>query len=286
MRKPDIEHLGKGPYLGKSPVNKNILKTREQLRSVIALPDIHYPTNIDLSPVYDFIRDMKPDEVILLGDYTNADQLSPKYRTTDAENGIYETIEELEGFIKEVVVGGIQKASPESKLVVLGGNHFEQRADKSIRENKSRERLLDLKQYFPHGVKFLKYNEFYKVGDLYYTHGMYCGELHAKKTLMAVTRNLIYGHVHDHQVFVKKSPVDSDPVMAKSVGCLCNPDPYYLHKTPNSWVNGFHIAFFRNDGRHYDYFIQIQKDGSFFFNNKLYEKHNRPTHRASGGDKR
>jgi hypothetical protein len=40
----------------------------KKTKVVISLFDIHYPFNINLSPVYKFIKEVQPDEIILGGD--------------------------------------------------------------------------------------------------------------------------------------------------------------------------------------------------------------------------
>jgi len=238
---------------------------------VIGLPDIHFPTNIDLQGIYDFLRDNRDRiwKVIFMGDIINADGLSKKYRTVDAETGLLDTVTELKEFKKEIF-DKIVRIVPEAEFIMLGGNHLEERIAKAIMENPKRGVLLNLEEYFPN-VKLLNYNEYYKVGNLYYTHGHYFNDAHAKKHLVTVRRNLVYGHTHDTQEYTAKSPVDSEPTMAKSVGCLCK-DQEYAHKMPTSRVNAFHYMVANKDGTFYEFTIKINRDGTFYFNNKLYGK--------------
>jgi len=243
-----------------------LIKSTNTMKKVITLSDIQYPDNIDLSGVFKFIKDQKPDEIIYIGDIINADGIS-RYWTGDKEEGVYNTVLEIEGFVKDVH-SKIKAAAPKAKIVMTGGNHLEARVRKAINEKLFRERLLDLKKYLP-DVKILEYGLLYNVGKLHWTHGYYFGGNVAKKHLDVVDRNLIFGHTHTVTEWTKKSPIEDKPIFAKSIGCLCDLNPHYAHNMPNQWANAIHISYVFPDGSFQEFTIRIT-DGKFFYDGKWY----------------
>ena len=120
------------------------------------------------------------------------------------------------------------------------------------------------------GINVVPYGKLYNVGGLSYVHGAYYNEACAKKQLIATNRNTVFGHTHTLNEYVKRSMVDDEPMVARTIGCLTDKDPKYRPGEPNSWVNAFHIAFFRRDGKYYEYVIRMLNDGSFHWNGKTY----------------
>jgi len=243
-------------------------KIRGKITKVITLPDIHFPENIDLKPILDFIEDEKPDQIIYLGDIINGDGIS-KFWDGDEEEGVYDTANELEAFTRKIHDRIKAIAPKKCKFVLTGGNHFKQRADRAIERKPVRDRLLDIKQYMP-DLEVYEYNELYNVGDLYYTHGIYHNDMHAKKTVLNTGRNVIMGHTHTIQQYTMQTMADDEPKTAKAIGCLCNVNPHYARHKPNAWAHAFHIAHVLRDGSFFDQTIQI-KHGKFIYNNKMYD---------------
>jgi hypothetical protein len=65
------------------------------------------------------------------------------------------------------------------------------------------------------------------------------------------------------------TPQDQHPIKAKSIGCLCKFDMPYMKQRPSNWVNGFSVAYIRQDGTFNEYTINIVND-HFTFGNKRY----------------
>ena len=231
------------------------------------MSDLHWPDTIDLGGICKFIKDEKPDEIIYIGDIINATGIS-KYTTKTMEDGIYETVGELEGFRDNVHLL-LKACAPNAKFTLIGGNHEEQRIWKAIKENPERRKLLDLKTYLK-DVRIVEYGKFHKVGDLYYTHGNFYGDTAPKKHLQLAMRNVVFGHTHTVSEYTMRSPTDTEPICAKNIGCLCDRNPDYMRNQYNAWVHAFHIAYINTDGSYYDYTIKLNK-GKFLFNGKIYQ---------------
>lgn len=233
---------------------------------VISLFDIHYWEHIDLKPVLKFIKDEKPNEIILWWDQIDLFTIS-KYYKWDIEEWIYKARQEILEFRKLLKL--IKVAAPNAWIVWLDWNH-EYRIHDYIIDKPERKHLLDYEKEYEWLVdKFFRYNEYYKVGKLYYTHWVYHNDSHSKKTVMNVQRNIRYWHLHTEQSYTNTSPVDVEAHVAKAVPCLCACNPDYMKGRPNSRLNGFNIAYFDKDWYFNDYNIIIT-NWRFIFNNKCY----------------
>lgn len=112
-----------------------------------------------------------------------------------------------------------------------------------------------LKDYEPH--KLLKFRErgwtwtphgdYYKVGDLNFTHGgHYTGVNHTRGTALGTGANVMYGHFHDQQV--TKVQRLGGLYGAWSIGCLCKLKKPFLGGKPSNWNHGFAIVHFEKNG--------------------------------------
>jgi predicted phosphodiesterase len=250
---------------------RDIRKTRDRLKKIITLSDLHHPDNIDISGIVDLVEDEQPDEIIYIGDVINATGISEKYSKKDFEQGMYDTMAEFESFMEKIHTP-LRNAAPNAKFTITLGNHDGQRVDKAINGVPERAKLLDYRKLLP-GIRVIPYGQLYSVGELSYTHGAYYGENCAKQMLIATNRNTIFGDTHTVSEYTKKSMVTGDTMFSKTIGCLTDRNPKYRPGTPNSWVNAFHIAYIRKDGKAYEFTIKLQKDGSFVWNGKIYNPH-------------
>jgi predicted MPP superfamily phosphohydrolase len=93
---------------------------KKQFQTIISLYDLHYPYNINLKAVFEFIREKQPDEIILGGDMIDCEGISKFYRGS-SESGLAETVEEIKGFKKILI--HLKSLTPHSKIIYLLGNH-------------------------------------------------------------------------------------------------------------------------------------------------------------------
>lgn len=238
----------------------------EKVKKVISLYDIHYPMNIDLYPVLEFISYEQPDEIVLGWDQLDLFSIS-KYYDWDIEDWVYKAHKEIIWFMD--ILNEIKRAAPKAKIVWLTWNH-DTRVWDYIDKNPERELLLDYeKEYWDLIDEYYAYNEFYKVGKLYYTHGIYHNDAHAKKTLLNTQKNVRYGHLHVFQAYTGSTLVWEEPHSAVSIPCLCELNPWYMKNRPSGRTNGFNIAYIRDDWSFNDYTIIIT-DWHFTYWNKTY----------------
>lgn len=135
------------------------------------------------------------------------------------------------------------------KITYIEGNH-ENWVEQYIDHNPSTEGLLEVKKCLnleARGIKYVKLNHLYKIGKLYFTHGIFATKYHASKHLAAYGASIMYGHTHNAQT-AQMSMQMIKPVMAYGLGCLCSHSPYYLHNRPCNWIDQFAVVEFDEKG--------------------------------------
>jgi len=239
----------------------------------IIIPDLHYPIHDKkyLKTLFALTKDVNPDYLIYLGDCFDAYGISQFARRDgiDMEIGVWQTHKEILGF-KEVIYDPLKAMCKKgTEIYWTGGNHDEQRTREAIEQFPDRKQLLDLQTNFP-DAKICQYNESIKIGKVFFTHGVYTNDAHAKKHTIAFEGNVVYGHTHTAQEYIKSTHGNNGTHGGFSMGCGCNNNPEYMKNRPNSWVQMIGVIYFHDDGNFNLYKIFINK-GKAIFNNKLYK---------------
>lgn len=243
---------------------------KDKLTVVAVLADLHYPYQhkATLSIFKQVCADLTPDYFINLGDAFDAEFIG-RWTNESVESGIYKTIQEIEGYKK--IHHKIVESCNNPDLVQLwcGGNHDWQRIDELIQEMPDRAELLDLNKHFP-DVDICQYNEHHKIGKLFYTHGVYTNDAHAKKHVLSYGASVMYGHTHSVQVYTSVSRGSTKPHMAFSSPVGCKLNPKFMKNRPNSWINGFQIVYYAPNGNFQVVTVTVF-NGQAMFNGKLYK---------------
>ena len=243
------------------------------IKTAIILPDIHYPYHDkpSIKAIESFMPKFKPDYLVYLGDQIDLAMVKAYFdkKGSAPEKGYI--IQNYIGF-NEIMERHI-KILPKTQFVFLEGNHEERIKRLLDKAPIYRGADIEVEKYFKfkeRGIKFVPYNQIFKLGKLHYIHGIYVNKHHACATVMAYQRNMRYGHTHDHQSYTHVTPIDvKDTHTAMSLGCLCNINPEWMKNKPNKWIHGFGIAYVRDNGDFNDYFIPITR-GKFIFEGKVY----------------
>mgnify|MGYP001559767257 CR=1 FL=1 len=240
---------------------------------VVTLPDIHYPLHDDasLASVESFLSDFHPTHLIYLGDQLQMDSVShwlqDKRRALEGQR----LLQDYQGF-SAIMDRHISLVPKGCTVVFFHGNH-EDWAQQYIDIHPEMEGLLEVDHCLrlqERGIVSIPFGQTYQVGKLWYIHGVYTNDHHAKATVLAYRRNIRYGHTHDIQHYTLTSPVDvDDRISGGSIGCLCNVNPHYMRVRPNRWHHGFNVAYVRPDGDFSDYTLPIVK-GRFTFEGRTY----------------
>lgn len=206
------------------------------IKRLMVFPDVHLNTAISqpYAIARHFLKEYKPDELILLGDFLDCNSLS---HWLDNKKLTMEN----KRFMKEIDFANIELdflAKHTKKIVYLEGNH-EDWIDQYLEKHPELQGLIEI----PHklkleerGIEWHEMNQMYKVGKLYLTHGFYITKYHACKNLHTLGCNICYGHSHNAQTYQINMKMQ-EPFMAYGLGCLCDHEPYYMKGRPCNWIN-------------------------------------------------
>jgi predicted phosphodiesterase len=213
------------------------------IKKVVILPDVHLDTNVpkEYRVVKNFIKDLKPDQVLLLGDFMDVSALS----AWDMDKK-----RKMEGrrFQKEVDVANkeldfLQANSKE--VIFIAGNH-EYRIDRYIDKHPELEGMMEVPIVLnleKRKIKYIPYNKIFKLGKCNFVHGLFTNQYHASKHLEAIGDNIVYGHTHRPMTWFKSSKLQK-PIMAYGLGCLCNKEPEYMQDKWANWLTQFSVMYY------------------------------------------
>lgn len=157
------------------------------------------------------------------------------------------------------------------KITYLEGNH-EDRVNRYLDKNPEMEGLIEIQDVLKikeRNIKWVKMNDLYKLGDMYFTHGMYTNKYCAQKHLDTLGCNITFGHGHKTQTAFQNHAM-AKPIMAYALGTLGDKAPDYMRNRPANWINQFAIYYYdTNTGRFNLYPINIIK-GKFLWGGKQY----------------
>jgi len=243
------------------------------MKTGIAVGDIHYPyeNKKAIKILFDIAKDVDPDYFIGIGDFLDMNMISV-YSNNKPRRIENQTLhKDYEGFQKNILDPLENILKPDCKKVFIYGNH-EDRINNyldyypTVRGVIEPENNLELSDW-----KIIPYRQHYKLGNTIFTHGIYHNQFHAKKHLDTYGCNIIYGHLHTHQVYTRQTPVDNDPITSMSLPCMCNLNPHYAKDLPNKWENGF-LVFYKDGKYQYNNVISIKgkSQPKTYFNGVLY----------------
>lgn len=212
----------------------------------VFLSDIHLPFNIRLDGILRYIKDLKPQQIILGGDIIDADGTFgiDGWTADQVEKNMFKLYQRDLALLRQLLMD-LRKASPKSRIIFLEGNHEERyRRPKNRYPELMRgkcELQKDISDLIDQWVPYGDYDAFYKVGDCLFTHGTIFPDAHSKKMAMAYLPNKVcYGHIHDFQSYTTHNGDPRKPGRyAVTAGCLCGRLPDYKKGQPNKWVSGF-----------------------------------------------
>ena len=247
------------------------------VKTYIAFGDVHYEDKF-LDMLYPLISDMKPDNIVIAGDFADFQIISDFDKHERRFIGKSDTAKKI---MKEIDWANakfdyIDKISPKSRKAFIKGNH-EVRFDKFCRYEEVQfnegSRLIE-NQFRIRDRKwdFVDLGGRYKIGKCYFLHGERIGgENPAKIAALKFRKNVRLWHHHTNQSFMITSPLDSkDCFEAKSIGCLCEKDPIYLRGLTNRWANSFLVGYVYPNGNFQDFVVNIIDDKYVAPNGKIY----------------
>lgn len=266
-----------GSYTDRTKGKTDFDESAWQIQKTVLLPDIHHP-HIDskvLNTINEFIFDYDPDELVYMGDQISLDCISAWNRHKPLLKEGKRLIKDFNNFNNEILKVHENITRRDIRRTFIIGNH-EYRINRYVQANPELEDLIDIVRFLnleERGYKIIPYNETHRVGKLYVIHGRYWNMYHAKKHAEEFQGNVVYGHVHNPQMYTKISPVDAKGYhMATSLPCLCNIRPDYKENAPTHWVNGFGIVEHLPATGFFNLYTIIIIEGSFMWNGRYYGK--------------
>jgi UDP-2,3-diacylglucosamine pyrophosphatase LpxH len=244
---------------------RDMVKTtqRRKWRKAIVIGDVHIPyhdvavTNL----VYDFMEDMRPDLIIIIGDYADCYEISKFAK--DKTRGVSFSDEAR---IVRANLQYIRKVCPNAKIVYVCGNHEHRLHRFLMNQAPELEGLpgveLDIPGVF--GFKDLKiewvpcnaerfHDTYWQFEDYEILFGHFArvckhSGYTAKNLIDDYGISLIQGHVHS-MGFHERSH-ERGYVGGWENGCLCDLNPMYMKQ--KNWMHGFHIVWFETPGKYFD----------------------------------
>lgn len=240
------------------------------IKKVVIIPDVHINQKVprEYEVLKRFIKQFKPDESIILGDFIDVASLSHwdlnKKKTMEGKRYKKETD------LVNQELDYLQRHS--KKVTYLFGNH-ELFCDRYIESSPELDGIINLQNMLrlkERGIKWYKFNTIYTLGKCNFTHGLFTNQNHAKKTLEAIDDNIVYGHVHQSQSYFRTAK-NKHPIMAYSIGCLCNKAPEYMEGKWSNWITGFAVMYYDDKTGFFNlYPVNIIKN-RFMFEGKMYK---------------
>jgi hypothetical protein len=222
---------------------------------LVALFDAHHdPMREDFHPAYkvarEFVLDIKPDTVVIGGDWGSFDSLSNwnKAKPLIAEGKRYS--DDVEVCYDELYF--LKNKLPDTEFHFILGNH-EERGQWYTNKNPEMEGFVDVRRdlgLYDLCETITDFEDFIQIGELAYTHGWYWGVYHAAMTMKEFGGNLMYGHVHHFQSDSKNQHFRKKEYLVQSIGCLSDRYPEWKGKKPTRFQNGLAAVEYRNDGKY------------------------------------
>jgi len=235
------------------------------------LSDMHMPDNIDLNPVFQYIKDIKPNKIILGGDIIDVKELHG-VDSMKAERFKMKWYERDKINLQSLFFD-LKKFSPGCDVIFLEGNH-EERYTRLTNKYSDLFPDVNLKKDCGEGIKWIEYGtykSYYRLGDTVFMHGTAYPDNHSKRYALDHTPfKCIYGHLHHFQAYTTRKAFSTmGPRYAVTAGCLSRTMPEWKKGSPNQWVNGF-ISFIKT-GASVIPTIHMMYKNKFYANGKLYQ---------------
>ena len=243
------------------------------MKRYLIIPDLHWVGGEELHPSYKlvkkFAKDFKPDGLVFLGDLFDFAYIA-KFNK-DLLKTISGKTFNLDYSLGNEEFDFWQKIS--NHIIVRQGNH-DRRVDVAIDKAPFLEGLIEMENrlYFAErGIEYYKeIDPPTQLGNVYFIHGWYTVQHSAKKHLLNMAGNIIYGHTHKVQSYTVILPAFNKEISAWNIGCLTDKSPDWLRGVPSGWSHAFGILYILENGNFNFYTVRII-DNSFIWDGFLWK---------------
>jgi len=219
----------------------------------VGLFDAHHdPEEERFHPAYKAVRefclDIKPDCIMVMGDWGTFDSLSNwnKQKPLIAEGKRYQ--DDVEACLDELYF--LKNRLHKTEFRFVKGNH-EERAKWYVQKNPEMEGFIDIDRDLMLNdlcESITGFEDHITIGELTWTHGWYWNKYHANMTMQEFVGNVVYGHVHHFQSDSKNKHFKKKEMIVQSIGCLTDRYPEWKGKKPTRHQNGFAVCEYRSNG--------------------------------------
>lgn len=225
-----------------------------------------------LAVALEFIKDFKPDHVILGGDMLDCAAIS---HHTKGKAGQIEGLRILSD-AKELSDALIKplEAVVKGRLIYHTGNHEDWLND-LVDEMPGLEGIVDLRSVLHLGKRWevIEQGSSSRLGKLTFVHGdqVKGGQNPAQWAVTTYERNIRFGHYHTFQIATKTTPVDANGHTGIAVPCLCKKGPGYGKSAPNKWMQGFLWGYVGGPDSIFNDYVTVIVNGKALINGKVYK---------------
>lgn len=225
-----------------------------ELTKVVALFDGHFPYQLILSGVFKVLDKIKPDIIILGGDWWSMDCISHHEKDTFKNKGFKNIADRFnweKDRLKKFIAGLIERY-PNAHFVYIIGNHEDWLtqfcSDFPQLEEPTIEKIFSC---FGDKITIVPLGSYYKIGHMVFCHGDQWGtENPAKQAVVRSKETMIFGHHHTYKVWTDFAMADEEKkYLGIAVPCMAPKNPKYMKGRPNGWLSGFFTASVRRNGK-------------------------------------
>ena len=250
-------------------------KSKKKVLKFLIIPDIHFDHQDDLALecFFNFALDYNADGFINLGDVADMSPISHWGSETLEPESLVPQMKNVQNFFQRL----IKENKNMFHRFYLKSNHDDWLRQYLIQNAKplafkledlgvhlTVEQFYNLKEF---KIEAIEYNALLKLGNAYFTHGLYTGANYVKTHIDVLKKNIFFGH--EHTAFRGSQTSVDGLIEGASFGCLCKLDAPFLKGKPNNWVQGFGTFEFISTGEFSWAFHRIH-NGKLFFNGKVF----------------
>lgn len=214
------------------------------LRKILFVPDTHVPAHHvpSWNCMLRAAKLFKPDEVVLLGDFADADSISAHARTKPATHArLVDEVAPVRAALRQ-----LEALKPKALRYVMGNHEY--RLERYLQERAPElDELVNwdtLLKLSANGWEVTPYKRTYRIGKLNITHDTGTAGPNAHRaSALSFMGSVLIGHTH-RMGYEVRGRIGRAPYLAAHVGWLGDPKQVdYVHESKShEWVFGFGLG--------------------------------------------
>lgn len=231
---------------------------------------LHDPKAIGVA--MEFIKDFKPDHVILGGDMLDCGAISHHRKGNPGKLESLRLLSDAKE-CRDLLISPLEKQI-DGRLVYHIGNHEEWLND--LQDDwPALEGIVDIRSLLKLDERWEVINQgkASKLGKLMFVHGdtVKGGQNPALAAVTNYERNIRFGHFHTFQMATKTTPIDANGHTGIAVPCLSKKGHAYGKGIPNKWMQGFLWGYVGGPDGVFNDYVSVIVNGKAIINGKLYK---------------